>query len=42
MKIEISCKELPSPEDLKRIGEMLQEGYTSGINKPPGITWKVK
>lgn len=40
--IVIHCQELPDPETMKRLGEMLQDGYTSGIGQPPGLTWKIE
>ena len=32
----------PEPEDWLHIGEMLKEGFTSGIDQPPGINWTVE
>ena len=30
-----------APEDWKRLGEMLQEGYQAGLDRPLGMTWKL-
>ncbi len=32
----------PSPEDWKKIGEMIQEGYHTGIDQPANINWGVE
>lgn len=40
MKIELYIED-PTPEDWQRLGEMIQEGYSSGINLPVGMTWKI-
>lgn len=42
MVIVIRTNDTPTPEDLKKIGEMIQEGFRSGINQPLGVTWEIK
>jgi hypothetical protein len=42
VKIVIRTNGTPTPEDLKKVGEMIQEGYTSGIGQPPGVIWEIK
>ena len=32
----------PSPDDFKKIGDMIQEGYHVGIDQPPGLNWEVE
>lgn len=32
----------PSPDDWRRIGEMIDEGYVQGIGLPLGINWTVE
>jgi hypothetical protein len=32
----------PSPEEWKRIGEMIEEGFKAGIDQPPGINWDIE
>ena len=29
----------PNAQDWAEIGKMLEEGYTTGIDRPPGINW---
>jgi hypothetical protein len=40
--ITIYIENEPLPEDWKRLGDMISEGYVSGINRPLGMTWKLE
>jgi len=42
MVIIIIHKGEPTAEVLKVIGEMIQEGYHSGIDQPSGVNWEYR
>jgi len=31
----------PTPENMQQIGNLIQKGFSSGINAPEGVIWEV-